>query len=83
MGLYIAGFTPTIDLEVGDILNHLNWLRIRISPWIVGIETLDVSHQEEIVGADHSGGNSRKSIIVSEFDFLRQQLEIAAEVLQS
>lgn len=46
-------YKPTIHFEARDVLHNLDRLRFRMRPGVIGVETIHIGHQEQIVGIDH------------------------------
>jgi hypothetical protein len=65
-----AGEGHTIDLKGSDVFDNLDGLCVGVGTGVVGVETVDVGHEEEVVCVDHSGGDGGEGVIVTELDFL-------------
>lgn len=48
---------------------------------VVGVETVDVGHEEEVVCVDHSCSDGGEGVIVAEFDFLDDSQSSHVQVL--
>lgn len=56
--------------EPFDVVAHQDGARVRVRARVVGVQTVDVGHQEQVVGLDHAGRDGRERIVVTKFDFL-------------
>lgn len=60
----------TVNVQRGYVIDNFDWLCIWVRTRVVGVETVDVSHEEEVIRIDHPSRNSREGVVVAEFDFL-------------
>lgn len=56
--------------DLGDILDDPDRLRVRVLSRVVGVQTVDVSHEEQVVGVDHVGRDGAQGVVVAELDLL-------------
>jgi len=59
----------TIGFESVNVVDYLDGLGVGVCARILGVETVDVGHKEEVVGVDHGGGDGGEGVVVAEFDF--------------
>jgi hypothetical protein len=59
----------TICCQCANVFYHFDGLSVGIGSWVFVIETVDVSHEKEVVSVDHSSCDGGQGVIVAKFDF--------------
>jgi hypothetical protein len=49
---------PTICYQGPNVFDYLDRVGIRMDPWVLVVQTVDVGHEKKEVGMDHCGGDS-------------------------
>lgn len=60
----------TLSFDLFDIAHHSHRSCIGITPWIIGIQALDIGEQEEVVGMHDCRRDGREGIVIAKLDFL-------------
>lgn len=60
----------TVNIQHRDVIDNFDWLCIWVRTRIIGVEAVDIGHEEEIVRIDHPSCNGREGVVVAEFNFL-------------
>src|SRR5687767_8503025 len=64
---------PTISLDISNILDDFDGACVRMSPWVLVIETIHICHEEEHIGVNHGRCDSGQGVVVAELDFRDSQ----------
>lgn len=56
--------------DLGDVLDDPDRLRVRVFSRVVGVQAVDVGHEEKVVGVDHVGRDGGQGVVVAELDLL-------------
>lgn len=55
-------------MQCRDVFDYLDRLGIWVCSGVLVVKTVDICHQEQHIGVDHGGSDSRESIVVTELD---------------
>lgn len=66
----------TVNVEHGNVIDDFDWLCIWVSTGIVGVEAVNVSHEEEVIRIDHPRCDGGEGVVVAKFNFLRHSQSV-------
>ena len=62
------GTEHTISLQGVNVVDDFDRFCVGIRARVLGVETVDVGHQEEVVSVDHGGCDGGEGVVVAELD---------------
>lgn len=65
-----GGARRTSLAHFSNVLNDADRLGVWVLARIVGVETVDIGHQEEVVRVNHIGRDGRQRVVVAKLDLL-------------